>query len=88
MDKTTRLKLKQQSHKLKPVVIIGAQGLTESVQKEISCALEAHELIKIRINAESKQHRQAMVNLICSNQSAELINSIGHIITIFRENQN
>ena len=41
--------LKSLSHKLKPVVIIGNKGLTESVSKEIEANLDAHELIKIQV---------------------------------------
>lgn len=87
MNKTTRRQLKQQAHKLKPVVILGSQGLTESVQNEINVALEAHELIKIRINAASKEERQAIISSICNSQKAELVNLIGHIATVFRQNQ-
>jgi RNA-binding protein len=84
MDKK---KLKSQSHKLKPVVIIGQHGLTESVQQEIDQALEAHELIKIRVNAESKEARKEMADQICEHQKADLINQIGHIITIYRQSE-
>ena len=45
--------LKAQSHSLKPVVIIGNNGLTEAVHQEIECALEAHELIKIKMSSSS-----------------------------------
>lgn len=86
MNKETRLKLKRQAHGLKPVVIIGTHGLSDSVHKEINVALEAHELIKIRVNAGSKEERKAMTEQICETQGAKLINSIGHIITIFRQN--
>lgn len=85
VDKKTKLQLKTQSHKLKPVVIIGNQGLTEGVQQEIDVALTSHELIKVRINADSKQARQAMCTEICQSQQAELINQIGHIVTIYRQ---
>lgn len=87
MDKTSRLKLKQQSHQLKPVVIIGNQGVTSSVLNEINTALTAHELIKVRVNAESKSLRVAMTQVICENQQAELVSAIGHIITLYRKSE-
>ena len=43
------LALKAQSHHLHPVVMVGQQGLTDSVIKETDAALTAHELIKVRV---------------------------------------
>lgn len=87
MDKRKLLELKQRCHSLKPVVILGAHGLTESVQKEIDLALESHELIKIRVNAESRAERQIMTDQICQQQRATLVSQIGHIIAIYRRSE-
>ena len=43
------LELKARAHHLHPVVMVGQQGLTESVIKETDAALTAHELIKVRV---------------------------------------
>ena len=40
--------LKGLAHSLKPVVMLGANGLTEAVVAEIDYALNHHELIKIK----------------------------------------
>ena len=77
--------LKQQAHSLNPVVLLGAKGLTEAVQQEINVALEAHELIKIRVNALDKAERMDMITQICSVQKAELIQQIGHLAVIYRK---
>ena len=37
------------AHHLDPVVMIGADGLTAAVVREIGLALDAHGLIKIRV---------------------------------------
>lgn len=76
--------LKARAHALKPVVITGQNGLTESVINEIDLALEHHELIKVRINANDRVERLAMSAEICERLSAEIIQSIGHIIAIYR----
>ena len=47
--------LKGQAHDLNPVVLLGSDGLTEGVIKEIDSSIEHHELIKIRVNAELVQ---------------------------------
>jgi RNA-binding protein len=78
--------LRSKAHSLKPVIIIGNHGLTAAVQTEINQTLEAHELIKIRVNATDREERQLMTEEICREQHAELIQSIGHIIVIYRKN--
>ena len=49
--------LRKSSYSLKPVVIIGQNGLSEAVIAEINAALNAHELIKIRIREPNKDKR-------------------------------
>ena len=84
-------KIKQQfrasAHSLKPVVMIGNNGLTESVLLEIERALIVHELIKIRINAATSKERDEMIQRICEEHSAELIQTIGHIVVVYRKNE-
>jgi len=78
-------KLKAQAHALNPVVIIGQAGLTEAVLKEINVALDAHELIKIKIRAE-RDERAVISEQICAETTAELIQSIGQIAVVYRQN--
>ena len=76
--------LKGLVHHLKPVVIVGQHGLTEAVQSEINIALDAHELIKVRLNAGDSDERKAMIDAICTANNAELINKIGHVAAFYR----
>jgi RNA-binding protein len=76
---------KAQAHSLKPIVIIGNQGLTAAVHAEIDRALNDHELIKIRINTEEKLHRQQITEEICATEKAELVQMIGKISSIYRK---
>ncbi len=85
MDKKTKKDLKAQAHHLNPVIITGNQGLTPAVHQEIDMALDAHELIKLRLNAGDRDARQEMIEAILSQHDAELIQQIGHTITIYRE---
>jgi RNA-binding protein len=80
-------KLKAKAHALKPVIMIGNKGLTEAVQLETERALYSHELIKIRINAEDKKARKEIIDKICQERQAELINTIGHIAVIYRKSE-
>ncbi|MFZ2727263.1 MAG: YhbY family RNA-binding protein [Methylococcaceae bacterium] len=85
MNSVDRRKHKANAHSLKPVVIIGQLGLTEPVLAEIEIALNVHELIKIKVRAEREQ-RKDYAEKICAQTGAELIQSIGQIIVIYRLN--
>jgi RNA-binding protein len=74
-----------QVHKLKPVVLIGNKGLTETVLAEIDASLEHHELIKIRIAGGDREYREQIIQDVCSKQNAILIKQIGHVFAIYRK---
>ena len=80
--------LRAEAHrlKLKPVVMIGQNGLSENVQNEIEQALSHHELIKVRLSAMDKAEKKSTIELICQQHAAVLIQSIGHIVVLFRTN--
>nr|WP_305888706.1 YhbY family RNA-binding protein [Methylomonas sp. SURF-2] len=77
--------MKALAHPLNPVVIIGQAGLTPAVLKEINVALDAHELIKIRIRAE-RDERNVIGEQICADTQAVLVQSIGQVAVIYRKN--
>lgn len=79
--------LRAQAHSLKAVVIIGGAGLTDNVINEIHQALDDHELIKVRINADDKQNRQAIIDSIVHQTEANHIQTIGHIGIFYRMNK-
>ncbi len=80
-----RLTLKGRAHQLKPTVMIGNAGLTESVLAEIERTLKLHELIKIRVMAE-RPEREAILGEICTRLDAEPVQHIGKILVIFKPN--
>ena len=78
--------LKALAHPRKPVVIVGNGGVTSAVLHEILLALDHHELIKIRVNAEDREAREAMIEKICATTEAALVQRVGHVATLFRRN--
>ena len=77
--------LRSQAHHLKPVVMVGQHGLKESIFEEVEIALDAHELIKVKIVAD-KQERIEIANQIIENCRAELVQHIGQMAIMFRRN--
>jgi RNA-binding protein len=80
-----RKDLKAKSHHLNPVVIIGDKGLTKAVLTESSKALDAHELIKVKINIDDRIDRKKITEEMCNELSATKINEIGKVCVIYRE---
>ena len=76
--------LKAQAHALKPVVMIGAQGLSEAVLKETERALAAHELIKIRVLGDERDTREAYLEQLCESLNAAPVLHIGKLLLIYR----
>lgn len=87
MDAAKKKKFKSDAHHLNPVVMIGNAGLTAAVLAEIESALDIHELIKVKIRAE-RDARKTICDEICVSTKAELVQSIGQIIVIYRLNPN
>ncbi|MDD9889004.1 MAG: ribosome assembly RNA-binding protein YhbY [Gammaproteobacteria bacterium] len=71
-------------HNLKPVVIIAQKGLTDNIKAEIDRALTDHELIKVKILTSTREAKKELIAEICDEFNAECIQSIGHIILIYR----
>ena len=86
MNSELKKQLRAKAHALKPVIITGQSGITPALLIEINLALDHHELIKVRINAEDREQRREMAEIIRRETAAELIHSIGHVITIYRVN--
>jgi len=85
LGKTQRHHLRQLAHDIKPLVIVGNKGLTESVLEEINLALEHHELIKVRVNAADKTARNSMIEKIQQHCDAAIVITIGHIVGLYKQ---
>lgn len=79
-----RAELRTQAHALKPVVLIGAEGLTEAVLAEIKVHLNAHQLIKIRVFGDEREERAAIYTRICDELNAGAIQQIGKLLVIWK----
>ena len=79
--------LRSRAHHLKPVVSVGQHGLGENVMHEIDCALEAHELVKIKLGNADRDAKRRLLEEIVAATAAELVQTIGHVAVLFRRNR-
>ncbi|WDE01236.1 ribosome assembly RNA-binding protein YhbY [Thalassomonas actiniarum] len=79
--------LKGLAHSLKPVVLLGSNGLTEAVVAEIDYALNHHELIKVKIPTDDRENKGLIVDAICRETLATKVQVIGKTLIIYRQSE-
>jgi len=79
-----RQHLRSLAHTRQPVVMIGNNGLSASVLKEIELALNAHELIKIKAASNELETRRTWMAEICAGTGASPVQQIGKVLVIYR----
>ncbi len=72
------------AHHLDPVVLVGGDGLSASVKKEIDAALKAHGLIKVRVFSDDRAAREAMLQTLADELDAAPIQHIGKLLVLWR----
>lgn len=73
-----------EAHHLDPVVMIGNEGLTPAVKKEIDAALKAHGLIKVRVFGDDRVQREEMYLALADELGAAPIQHIGKLFVFWR----
>ncbi len=72
------------AHHLNAVVMIGSDGLTAAVQKETDAALNAHGLIKVRVQSDDRASREAIFHTLADELNAAPIQHIGKLLVLWR----
>jgi len=73
-------------HQLKPLIIVGNAGLSQSVLAEYESTLAHHELIKVKLRTDDRSSRDEMIKKLCTAYYAELIQCVGNVALIYRAN--
>jgi RNA-binding protein len=64
--------------------LIGGDGLTPAVTKEVDLALKAHGLIKVRVFSDDRAAREAMLVQLADELGAAPIQHIGKLLVLWR----
>jgi RNA-binding protein len=67
---------------MKPVVLIGQGGLSDSVLRAVDAALIDHELIKVQMRQPEDKH--GMAQALADSTGAALCGLVGHVVTLYR----
>ena len=87
MELTTKQRqyLKVKEAELKPVVMIGKNGITESVIEEIKSSIEHHELIKVKAKAEDREQRDELAQYLAEQSESTVVQFLGNNLTLFKQ---
>ena len=80
-----RRDLRARAHHLNPVVTIAGNGLAPNVVAEIERSLQAHELIKVKVQGAEREQRDALMQELCAALGAAPVQHIGNILVVWRE---
>ena len=64
--------------------MVGGDGLTANVVKEVDAALNAHGLIKVRVFSDDRAARELMFQTLAADLSAAPIQHIGKLLVLWR----
>lgn len=78
--------LRKEAHRMRPVVIIGKNGLDDSVIEKIDAELTTHELIKVRILDDEPAPVRDTAATVTESCRATLVQAIGKTLVLFRLN--
>ena len=76
--------LRGQAHGLKALMQVGGRGVTPALVAELDAVLERHELVKVKVGAEDREARDAMIAELAGQTGAALVQRIGHTATLYR----
>ncbi|HLW04398.1 MAG TPA: YhbY family RNA-binding protein [Azoarcus sp.] len=82
---TQRRTFRAAAHHLNPVVTIAENGLTPSVLSEINRSLQAHELIKIKVQGIERVQRDELMHALCEQLDASPVQHIGNVLIVWRK---
>ena len=76
--------LRGQAHGLKAILQVGGKGISNTLVEEVVNALEHHELIKVKVAAEDRGGRDALVGDLVQRADAALVQRIGNVAILYR----
>ena len=77
-----RKHLRGLAHSFEPIVSVGAAGTTPAVLAQIDAALQAHELIKVRLR--DPEDKKAMAEEIAAKTRSTACGLVGHVLILYR----
>jgi RNA-binding protein len=79
-----RRSLRAHGHALSPIVQIGKAGVTPAVVKQVEQALADHELVKLKVDADSPDDRFAAADQLAAQPGVNVVQIVGRAILLYK----
>ena len=86
LSESQKKHLRGLGHQLKPLIMVGDAGLSDSLLAEFEGTLDHHELIKVRVRVGDRAARDAIIDRLCADSGANLVQRIGNVALLYRPN--
>ncbi len=83
LNEDQKKRLRGLGHKLKPVIIVGAGGLSASLLEEFDRSLAHHELMKVKLNVGDREERDRIIAALLDRSHAILVQRVGNVALLF-----
>ena len=84
LNSKQRRYLRSLAHGLHTVIAVGHQGITAGVTAELNTVLNDHELVKMKLPDCERERRQEILEKLCAESNAEMVQTIGRIAVLYR----
>lgn len=78
--------LRSLGHHLPQIVIVGREGMTDNLIASCDQAINAHELIKVKLGQNCPLHKKDAAEQLAVRTGSELVQLIGRTILLYRKN--
>lgn len=82
-----RSELKKIAHKLEPKVLIGKNGISDNLIKQIDQVLIKEEIIKVKILNNNMDEKDEILAEIIDKLGAEYVSSLGNKFVLYKRNE-
>jgi RNA-binding protein len=79
-----RRSLRGHGHALSALVQIGKAGVTDGVVKQVHQALADHELVKVKVSADSPADRFSVAERLAEEPGVNIVQILGHVILAYK----
>ncbi len=76
--------LRRLAHPLNPVVLVGQEGDSAGVLRELDGALGIHELVKVRARSGDRDERNLLLDRLAAATTSALVQRIGNVGVFYR----
>jgi RNA-binding protein len=80
-----RRKLRAAGHHLSAIVQVGKEGVTDAVLRQLSEALDHHELVKLKVGTESPEDRFEVAEALAERAGAQVVQILGRTVLVYRK---